>query len=47
VQQNPEAMEVLFTLLAERCEGASVLLTSNLPFFKRKGIFKAPMTPPG
>ena len=32
VQQSREEMEVLFTLLAERYERGSVLLTSNLPF---------------
>jgi DNA replication protein DnaC len=37
-------MEVLFTLLAERYERGSVLLTSNLPFSKWDGIFKDPMT---
>jgi DNA replication protein DnaC len=34
VQQSREEMEVLFTLLAERYERGSVLLTSNLPFSK-------------
>jgi DNA replication protein DnaC len=37
-------MEVLFTLLSERYERGSVLLTSNLPFSKWEGIFKDPMT---
>ena len=32
VQQSREEMEVLFTLLADRYEQGSVLLTSNLPF---------------
>ena len=32
VQQSREEMEVLFTLLAERYERGSVLLTSNLAF---------------
>jgi DNA replication protein DnaC len=44
VQQNREEMEVLFTLLAERYERGSVLLTSNLPFGKWEQIFKDPMT---
>ena len=44
VQQGREEMEVLFTLLAERYERGSVLLTSNLPFSKWEGIFKDPMT---
>jgi IstB-like ATP binding protein len=42
VQQSREEMEVLFTLLAERYERGSVLLTSNLPFSKWEGIFKDP-----
>jgi len=37
-------MEVLFTLLAERYERGSVLLTSNLPFSQWEQIFKDPMT---
>lgn len=44
VQQNREEMEVLFTLLAERYERGSVMLTSNLPFSKWEAIFKDPMT---
>jgi DNA replication protein DnaC len=44
VQQSREEMEVLFTLLAERYERGSVLLTSNLPFSKWASIFKDPMT---
>jgi DNA replication protein DnaC len=44
VQQSREEMEVLFTLLAERYERGSVLLTSNLPFSKWEEIFKNPMT---
>jgi DNA replication protein DnaC len=44
VQQSREEMEVLFTLLAERYERGSVLLTSNMPFSKWEGIFKDPMT---
>jgi DNA replication protein DnaC len=35
---------VLFTLLSERYERGSVLLTSNLPFSKWEGIFKDPLT---
>jgi len=35
---------VLFTLLAERYERGSVLITSNLPFSKWEAIFKDPMT---
>ena len=44
VQQNREEMEVLFTLLAERYERGSVLVTSNLPFSKWEQVFKDPMT---
>lgn len=44
VQQNREEMEVLFTLLAERYERGSVLITSNLPFSKWESIFRDPMT---
>ena len=44
VQQNREEMEVLFTLLAERYERGSVMITSNLPFSKWESIFKDPMT---
>lgn len=44
VQQNRDEMEVLFTLLAERYERGSVMLTSNLPFSKWENIFKDPMT---
>jgi len=44
VQQSREEMEVLFTLLAERYERGSVLITSNLPFGKWESIFKDAMT---
>lgn len=44
VQQSREEMEILFTLLAERYERGSVLLTSNLPFSKWDQIFKDAMT---
>ena len=44
VQQSREEMEVLFTLLAERYERGSILITSNLPFSKWEAIFKDPMT---
>ncbi len=43
VQQDREEMEVLFTLLAERYERGSVMLTSNLPFSKWEKIFKDPI----
>ena len=44
VQQGRDEMEVLFTLLAERYERGSVMITSNLPFSKWEAIFKDPMT---
>jgi DNA replication protein DnaC len=44
VQQSREEMEVLFTLLADRYERGSVLITSNLPFSQWELIFKDPMT---
>lgn len=44
VQQSREEMEVLFTLLADRYERGSIMLTSNLPFSKWEQIFKDPMT---
>ncbi len=44
VQQSREEMEVLFTLLAQRYERGTVMLTSNLPFSKWDVIFKDPMT---
>lgn len=44
VQHVREEMEVLFSLLAERYERGSVMLTSNLPFSKWEAIFKDPMT---
>ena len=37
-------MEVLFTLLADRYERTSIMITSNLPFSKWEQIFKDPMT---
>jgi len=43
VQQAKEEMEVLFTLLAERYERGSVMITSNLPFSKWENIFKDPV----
>jgi DNA replication protein DnaC len=44
IQQNRQEMEILFTLLADRYERASIMLTSNLPFSKWESIFKDPMT---
>jgi DNA replication protein DnaC len=44
VQQAPEEVEVLFTLLAERYERRSVVITSNLVFSQWDQVFKNPMT---
>ena len=44
VQQNVEEIEVLFTLMAERYERRSMLITSNLVFSQWDRIFKNPMT---
>lgn len=44
VQQSREEMEVLFTLVAERYERRSLLITTNLVFSKWDQIFKDPMT---
>jgi DNA replication protein DnaC len=44
VQQDREEMEVLFTLLSQRYERSSVMITSNLVFSKWDQIFKDPMT---
>jgi DNA replication protein DnaC len=43
LQQSRDEMEVVFTLLAERYERGSVLMTSNLPFSKWEAIFKDAM----
>ncbi|UCC41579.1 MAG: IS21-like element helper ATPase IstB [Candidatus Aminicenantes bacterium] len=43
VQQTRDEMEVLFTLLAERYEKGSVMITSNIAFSKWENIFKDPM----
>jgi DNA replication protein DnaC len=44
VQQQAEETEVLFTLLAERYERRSMVITSNLVFSQWELIFKNPMT---
>jgi DNA replication protein DnaC len=44
IQQDRDEMEVLFTLLSERYERRSVLMTSNLVFSQWDRIFKDPMT---
>src|SRR5262249_43374830 len=43
VQQSAEETEVLFTLMAERYERRSLLITSNLVFSQWDRIFKSPM----
>jgi DNA replication protein DnaC len=43
VQQSPDEAEVLFTLLAERYERRSVMITSNLVFSQWERIFKDQM----
>lgn len=44
VQQNADEVEVLFTLMAERYERRSMLISSNLVFGEWDKIFKNPMT---
>ena len=44
VQHDRDEMEVMFTLLAERYERRSVILTTNLVFSDWNRIFKDPMT---
>jgi DNA replication protein DnaC len=44
VQQNADEAEVLFTLMAERYERRSLIITSNLVFSEWNRIFKSPMT---
>jgi DNA replication protein DnaC len=44
VQQSADEAEVLFTLMAERYERRSLLITSNLIFSAWERIFKSPMT---
>ena len=46
VQQDREEMEVLFTLLAERYERHSVMITTNLVFSKWDQIFNRLMKNP-
>ena len=43
VKQSAEEAEVLFTLIAERYERRSMLITSNLVFSEWERIFKEPM----
>jgi DNA replication protein DnaC len=44
VQQDRDEMDVLFTLLAERYERRSLIITTNLVFSAWDRIFKDPMT---
>ena len=44
VQQSADEAEVLFTLMAERYERRSLIITSNLVFSEWDRIFKNPMT---
>ena len=44
VQQTADEAEVLFTLMAERYERRSMVITSNLVFSEWDRIFKNPMT---
>jgi DNA replication protein DnaC len=44
VQQSADKVEVLFTLMAERYERRSLVITSNLVFGEWDRIFKNPMT---
>jgi DNA replication protein DnaC len=44
VQQTADEAEVLFTLMAERYERRSLIITSNLVFSEWNRIFKSPMT---
>ncbi len=44
VQQSADEIEVLFTLMAERYERRSLVITSNLVFGEWDRIFKNPMT---
>lgn len=44
VQQTREGMEVFFTLLAERYERGTIMISSNLVFSEWEKIFKDPIT---
>ena len=44
VQHSQDEMEVLFTLLSERYERKTVLISTNLVFSEWTRIFKSPMT---
>ena len=44
IKQQPDEVEVLFTLMAERYERRSLMITSNLVFSEWDQIFQNPMT---
>jgi DNA replication protein DnaC len=44
VQQSADEVDVLFTLMAERYERRSMVITSNLVFSEWSKVFKDPMT---
>lgn len=44
IKQKPDEVEVLFTLMAERYERRSLMVTSNLVFSEWDQIFQNPMT---
>jgi DNA replication protein DnaC len=44
VQHDQDEMEILFTLLSERYERKSVMISTNLVFSEWTRIFKSPMT---
>jgi DNA replication protein DnaC len=44
IKQDEDEIEVLFTLMAERYERRSLMITSNLVFSQWEQIFKNPMT---
>jgi DNA replication protein DnaC len=37
---EPDAASLFFQLVSSRCEDASIILTSNLPFERRAKVFK-------
>jgi DNA replication protein DnaC len=43
VKQHPDEAEVLFTLIAERYEHRSIIVTSNVVFSQWDQIFQSPM----
>ncbi len=45
LKQRADEAEVLFTLIAERYERRSIIVTSNLVFSQWEEIFQSPMAP--